>query len=291
MTVDNKNIVCRTPFSWYGGKTNHLKFILPNLPKCKHFVDVFGGGASVILAREPSLIETYNDLDSEVVNFFKVLRDNRSELIEKLELTPYSREEYKLSLGDQLDDVERARRFFVKAASAYSGCYATSSWAYSKNDTRGGRADRVARFQLGVSRLDDIANRLMEVQIENDDGIKIIERYDSPKTLFYCDPPYLHDTRTNSHVYKVECNRQYHKELAATLCNIEGKAAISGYSSELYDEIYAGWSKVIDTPNNRCSSRCIRQEVLWANYNTSHDKIGSTVKQYRLPEFEGGGGQ
>ena len=105
-------------FGWYGGKFSHLDWLLPNLPMTEHYCEPFGGSGAVLLNREPSAVETYNDLDGEVVNFFRVLRTNKEALLESIGLTPFSREEFELAISvpaSDISDVERARRFFVRA--------------------------------------------------------------------------------------------------------------------------------------------------------------------------------
>ncbi|MDO8637916.1 MAG: DNA adenine methylase, partial [Dehalococcoidia bacterium] len=131
-----KRLIC---FGWYGGKFSHLNWLLPLLPRTNHYCEVFAGSAAVLLNREPSPVETYNDIDGEVANFFRVLRDNKDELIYAIGLTPFSREEFKLALSnhkDGLADVERARRFFVRARQVRTGLAQTASigrWANCKN--------------------------------------------------------------------------------------------------------------------------------------------------------------
>src|SRR5215211_4704182 len=104
-------------FGWYGGKYSHLDWLLPLLPQSEHYCEPFGGSAAVLINRAPSPVETYNDLDGEVVNFFRVLREQKDELIQAIGLTPFSREELKIAInsGDNISDLERARRFFIKA--------------------------------------------------------------------------------------------------------------------------------------------------------------------------------
>ncbi|MGH9352527.1 MAG: DNA adenine methylase, partial [Terriglobia bacterium] len=111
-------------FGWYGGKFSHLDWLLPLLPECHHYCEPFGGSAAVLLNREPSPVETYNDLDGEVVNFFRVLRDQKEELLEVIGLTPFSREEFFIAVsknGGNISNLERARRFFVRARQARTG--------------------------------------------------------------------------------------------------------------------------------------------------------------------------
>lgn len=131
-------------FGWYGGKYSHLDWLLPLLPKATHYCEPFGGSAAVLLNRMPSPVETYNDIDGEVVNFFRVLRDQQEELIKAIGLTPFSREEFRIAAEESLDgisDLERARRFFVRARQVRTGLAQTASvgrWAHCKLTSRAG---------------------------------------------------------------------------------------------------------------------------------------------------------
>ena len=269
----------KAPFTWYGGKARHLDFILPLLPECKHFVDVFGGSGCVLLAKDQSPAETYNDIDLNVVNFFKQLRDNKKELIEEIRYTPCSRYEHDLlSKNESVSDLEKARRFFVCAATSYSGRYATSSWAYSRNESRYGIAERVARYRCDVERLDEIAERLLSCQIECCDCVDLIKRYDTPNTLFYCDPPYLQDVRGCGNCYKYEFTNADHIRLSRVLSTIQGRVAISGYNSELYSALYNGWKINIGPINRQRKTKTPRQEVVWTNYDVNTgEKIQTTL--------------
>ncbi len=159
-------------FGWYGGKYSHLDWLLPLLPECHHFCEPFGGSAAVLLNREPSPVETYNDLDGEVVNFFKVLRDNRDELIEKISLTPFSREEFRIAceLKQEINSVERARRFYIRARQVRTGLAQKATegrWAHCKDTSRAGMSGAISRWLGGIDVLSEIAERLIRVQIEN----------------------------------------------------------------------------------------------------------------------------
>src|SRR5438093_10070051 len=159
-------------FGWYGGKFSHLDWLLPLLPEAIHYCEPFGGSAAVLLNREPAPVETYNDMDGEVVNFFRVLRDKKAQLVEAIGLTPFSREEFyeAVSTTDphSLTDVERARRFFVRARQARTGLAQTASlgrWANCKNTSRAGMSGAVSRWLGSVDTLPEIASRLLRVQI------------------------------------------------------------------------------------------------------------------------------
>ena len=261
-------------FGWYGGKFSHLDFLLPNLPNdASHFCDVFGGSAAVLINREPAPVETYNDLDSELVNFFATLRDPEQgeRLLREIALTPFSREELELACTPELDldHVERARRFYVRARQTRTGLAQTSSkgrWAQCVLTSRSGMAGAVSRWLGAVEGLPEIAGRLMRVQIDNAPALEVIQRYDTSDTLFYLDPPYVHDARGDKHAYYGEMTDFDHIELANLLSQVKGRAAISGYRSDLYDSLYREWHRV-DAPVKICHSvRQPRQECLWTNY-------------------------
>jgi DNA adenine methylase len=259
-------------FGWYGGKFSHLSWLLPLLPKCHHYCEPFAGSAAVLLNREPSPVETYNDVDGEVVNFFRVLRDEREALVQAIALTPFSREEFAVAVTPQRDipsDMERARRFFIRARQARTGLAQTASlgrWANCKNTTRAGMSGVVSRWLGSVEMLPFIAERLLRVQIENRPADAIVQVYDDPKTLFYCDPPYVHGSRGDSKAYAYEMSDADHVRFAQLLNLCKGKVAVSGYRSDLYESLYKGWRR-IDAESKAChSTKGMRQESVWVNF-------------------------
>ena len=260
-------------FGWYGGKFSHLDWLLPLLPETTHYCEPFGGSAAVLLNREPSPIETYKDIDGEIVNFFRVLREEKDVLVEAIGLTPFSREEFERAISQPtngLTNLERARRFYIRARQVRTGLAQTASWgrwAHCRLTSRAGMAGAVSRWLGAVEALPEIAQRLMRVQIEHDSAINVIKRYDSPETLFYCDPPYPHDSRGDPKAYKFEMTDDEHRELAAVLHNVEGKVAISTYHCQLMDELYADWQFVEAPRRTIHSTKQQRVEVLWTNYN------------------------
>lgn len=262
----------RIVFGWYGGKFNHLEWLLPLLPRCHHYCEPFAGSAAVLLNREPSPVETYNDIDGEVVNFFRMLREQKEALIEAIGLTPFSREEFYRALNDDGEvcaPLEGARRFFVRARQVRTGLAQTASlgrWANCKNTTRAGMSGVVSRWLGSVETLPEVAERLLRVQIENRPALEVIRLYDSPETLFYCDPPYPHETRGDSKAYGFEMTDQAHRELAAVLAEIKGKAAISGYRGPLMDKLYKNWRRHAAPAKNCHSIKKPRSEALWTNY-------------------------
>lgn len=259
-------------FGWYGGKFNHLSWLLPLLPACHHYCEPFGGSAAVLLNRYPSPVETYNDIDGEVANFFRVLRDKTEEMAKAIALTPFSREEFFYAVnGDDeaLTDVERARRFFVRARQARTGLAQTATlgrWANCRNTSRAGMSGVVSRWLGSVEGLPEIAARLLRVQIENRPAIECIKLYDGADTLFYCDPPYVHASRGDGKAYSFEMDDSAHRELAYALRRCQGKVAISGYRCNLMDTLYEGWRRY-DAPIKNCHSiKELREEAVWMNY-------------------------
>lgn len=262
----------RIVFGWYGGKFSHLDWLLPLLPRSHHYCEPFAGSAAVLLNRHPASVETYNDIDGDVVNFFRILRDRQEDLKRAIALTPFSREEFHRAINGPstgISDLERARRFYIRARQARTGLAQTATlgrWANCKNTSRSGMSGVVSRWLGGVEALDDIAERLLRVQIENRPAVDIIKLYDSADTFFYCDPPYLHETRGDSNAYGFEMDTAGHEELAAALRKINGKAAISGYRCAAMDKLFKGWSR-FDAPVKQCHSiKKPRQECLWMNY-------------------------
>lgn len=270
----------RIVFGWYGGKFSHLDWLLPLLPSCHHYCEPFAGSGAVLLNKAPSSVETYNDIDGDVAGFFRVLRDRHEELIRAIALTPFSREEYHNAIHgptDGISDVERARRFYIKARQTRTGLAQTASlgrWANCKDTSRAGMSGVVSRWLGGVDALDDIAQRLIRVQIENRPAVDIIQLYDSPGTLFYCDPPYLHATRGDSKAYGFEMDESQHREFAKVASQCRGKVAVSGYDHSLMDEIFkpGKWFKTLGADKTIHSTKDKRQEVLWTNYNPKFKK-------------------
>lgn len=272
-------------FGWYGGKYSHLDWLLPLLPQdCQHFCEPFAGSGAVMLNRPPAPVETYNDLDGEVVNFFRVLRDQKDNLLEAIALTPFSREEFDLActLDPALDALERARRFYVRARQVRTGLAQTASlgrWANCKNTSRAGMSGVVSRWVGGIDKLAFIADRLLRVQIENRPALDVIALYDSPQTLFYCDPPYVHATRGDSKAYSHEMDDHAHIALAERLNHVQGRVAFSNYESALLNELYpAGkWHKILGPEKTIHSTKDKRREVLWVNYSLGSEQALSTL--------------
>lgn len=266
-------------FGWYGGKYSHLDWLLPLLPKTTHYCEPFGGSAAVLINREPSPVETYNDIHGEVVNFFRVLREQKDALVEAIGLTPFSRAEFEAAIKEStenLSDLERARRFYILARQVRTGLAQKASvgrWAHCLLTSRAGMAGAVSRWLGAVEDLPLIAQRLLRVQIENAPAIEVIKRYDSEETLFYCDPPYPHESRGDSNAYANEMTDDQHRELAELLHSVRGKVALSSYKCFLMEQLYSDWQCVEAEEKVIHSVKSTRKEVLWVNY-----EIGENVE-------------
>jgi DNA adenine methylase len=243
MALLGKPILC------FGGKGNMVAKLLRLMPPHKVYVEVFGGGASLLFAKQPSPVEVYNDIDSDLVNLFRVLRDEEKfqRFYRLVSLTPYSREEYNFcrqTLEDCQDDVERAYKFFVLARQSFSGRIFVG-WSFSVAESTRGMAGACSRWLGVIEKLPEFHARTMRVQIEHNDFRKIIPTYDTPETFFYCDPPYVPDTRRLGQAYRYDMTLDDHKDLVNLLLQIKGKAMLSGYRHEVYEPLEkAGWKRI-----------------------------------------------
>lgn len=239
------------------------KQILPLLPKHKLYVEPFGGSAAILLQKPRSKKEVYNDLYDEVVNFFRTARDHGGELTQSIILTSYSRSEYHLAAtkNDMDGNVERARKFFVRSWLGVGG----EGIAHKSGFRRSFRPDIVPEknFARSIQLIQQLAERFQGVAIESLPAVDVIQAYDSPDTLHYVDPPYLHESRTGNQRYCKEMSIEDHRKLLSVLCSVRGKVLLSGYDSPLYRDALVGWSRTAITVNT--TGQVYRKEILWSN--------------------------
>ena len=259
---------------YHGGKWNLAPWILSYMPSHKIYVELFGGGGSILLRKKRSYAEIYNDLDSEIVNLFSVVRDRGGELINKLIYTPYSRNEYEYSFKKTDDPLELARRTVVRSFFGFGN----TAVLYSEGDSRPGFRAVVRTsgsypasiWRVYTDALAAIIERLRGVTIENKDAFDLILAQDSKDTLFYADPPYLPSTRDKGNDYRFEMTEAEHIELAKRLNKTKGAVMVSGYHSKLYDELYKDWEK--REKKTQTFQNNERTEVLWLkDCNTEYD--------------------
>lgn len=261
----------RPPLRYHGGKWRLAPWIISHFPKHNAYVEVFGGAAGVLLRKERSKIEVYNDLDSQVFNYFRVLRDptGMRELVRLVDLTPFSREEFDLAYEQSEDPIEAARRFVARTFFGHgtSSMDPLDSNGFRSCDIRAGKS--YAREWAGIpAAIAAAADRFSAVTIENLDFRKLIPKFDDEETLFYLDPPYPMATRqAGGKGYVHEMTDQDHRQLAWLLKSVKGKVLLSGYTCRLYDELYSDWRRdVKETTANGQKGAVPRTELLWANF-------------------------
>ena len=253
----------KPPFAYYGGKTTLAPVIAGLLPAHEHYVEPFAGSLAVLLAKQPSRAETVNDLDGDLVTFWRVLRDQPDELERACAMTPHSRAE--LALATDLDvpsDLERARRVWVRLTQSRSHSMRPSGWWYRKMPAGHAPADYVSSYR---ARLVDAAARISAVTLEARDALDVIRDYGSePTACLYVDPPYLGSTRATN--YRVEMTADdAHVALADALNDCKASVVLSGYDAPLYAELFDGWHRVDLQGATTLSGDTDRVEVLWSN--------------------------
>jgi DNA adenine methylase len=227
------------PISWYGGKAHLADQIVAMLPLHSTYVEVFGGAGSVLFAKPRVTLEVYNDLDAGLVTFFRALRDQPDELARLLRYTPYAREEFidcRESWEDTVDDLERARRWYVRMRQAF-GCSSSRSWGHERNGELSG-GPRARSFASTVDELDRFAQRFRGVQIEHLDWRQLLALYDSEQACLYLDPPYHPATRSRmgrNHGYRHELSAADHDELVGAVLDLRASVLLSGYAHPSYD--------------------------------------------------------
>lgn len=225
-----------------------------------HYVEPYFGSGAVFFSKDPSPHEVLNDLNGQVINLWRMLRDRTEDLCWALETTPWSREEYAVSdkiTGDALED---ARRFVVRVWQAHASDLAKKTgWKNRGVDQRArGMSDRWQRVPDQLRRL---AWRLADAEIENRDALAVVRRFNGPDVLIYADPPYLHETRTQR-MYSDEVEIGHHVELLEVLLVHKGRVVVSGYANSLYDEALSGWERIV-MKAPKVEKGAYRSEVLW----------------------------
>jgi len=252
----------RPALRYYGSKWRLAPRVIAHFPPHTCYVEPFGGSAGILLQKPPSYLEVYNDADQQVVNFFRVLRERSAELIRAIKLTPFSRAELDLAYRACTDELEQARRFYVRAWQSRSGPVSQwrGGWYFERSGSRG--KPLIASWNE-TRHLWRIVSRLKRVSLECDDALAVIGRYDAPGTLFYVDPPYPRSTRTRwaSAGYRHEMSDEDHRCLAEVLRSAQGMIIVSSYPNALYDELYHGWHKVTQEARTATGQNAV--EVLW----------------------------
>jgi DNA adenine methylase len=267
------NAPFRPALRYLGGKWRLAPKIIAHLPPHRVYCEPYGGAASVLLRKPRSYAEIYNDLDEEVVNLFRVLRDEElaQKLVRLVELTPFSRAEFEAAYLPADGPLESAHQLIVRSFRGHG------STAVGKRSRTGFRADSNrsnttpthdwANLPPAIGALID---RLRGVVIERRPALDLIARFDTDDTLFYVDPPYLQSTRSQKKArgelecaYGHELTDEDHAELLEQLLHVRGLVMVSGYPSSLYDDALKGWRRV--EMDAHADGARPRVEVLWIN--------------------------
>ena len=260
---------------YHGGKWRLAPWIIEHLPEHRVYVEPFGGGASVLLRKPRSYAEVYNDLDGEIVNLFRVAREQGARLVEQLRLTPFARSEFEASYETTTDPVEQARRTVIRSFMGFgSAAVSGKKTGFRCNSNRSGTTP-AHDWKNYPNALERLITRLQGVVIENKDAHSVMAQHDGVETVFYVDPPYVAETRDRGHDYRHELDTVGHERLAECLRGLAGMVVLSGYQSDLYESLYGDWVRV-DRAAYADGARA-RTECLWLN-----DAAQALVFQRRL---------
>ena len=261
----------RPVLRYHGGKWRAAETILAHMPDHRCYVEPFGGSAAVLMQKKRVAAECYNDLDGRIVNIFRILQDpNKAELLRRrCYFTPFSRAEYERFYEPAEDEIDDAWKIIGLSFFGHGSDAATRSCRTGfRAKLSDGRALPASEWANWTEEVPAFIERLRGIVIEQRDAIEVIERFDKEDTLFYVDPPYLHETRSAyrggpSHGYRFELSDEGHEALAKKLCELKGMVLLSGYCSPLYEKLYPKWDRI--------AFLCLadgarpRTEVLWLN--------------------------
>lgn len=264
----------KPPFAYYGGKTKLADTIASLLPSHTHYVEPFAGSLAVLLAKPRSDMETVNDLDQDLMTFWRVLRDRPAELEAAMHLTPHSRAEHQdaYDLEASSDDLERARRVWVLLSQGRGSTLRRTGWRFYR-DPAGSTYSMPDYLTAYAQRVPPAAARLHGVSLECRDALEVIRDYGKhPNVLLYCDPPYLASARNSTNYRHEMAGEDDHVALASALAEVRATVVLSGYHSPLYDDLYDGWQRVElaawtgnGIRDGATKTDGARTEVLWSN--------------------------
>lgn len=267
------------PFAYFGGKMRLAERIVDLLPAHQHYVEPFAGSLAVLLAKPRATMETVNDLDGDLVAFWRVLREQPDALALTMALTPHSRQEHQDSyeIPEGTSDLERARRVWVRLSQGRGGTMRRTGWRFYSNPANSttGMPGYLAGY---TQRVPPAAERLAGVSLECRDALDVIADYGQhPDVLLYCDPPYLGSTRASNYRHEITGGAE-HRELLEVLAGVRATVVLSGYPSALYEEHLDGWDRqelAAWTGNGIRGGRTKvdgnRTEVLWCNRPLTRD--------------------
>jgi DNA adenine methylase len=255
----------KPPLIYYGSKVTIGPQIAALLPPHDHYVEPYAGSLSVLLAKRPSRMETVNDLDHRLMTFWRVLRERPAELERRCALTPHARAEHDTAYTDSSDEMEQARRVWVRLTQGRAGTLRRTGWRYYVNPA-GSSASMPDYLHGYVDRMAASVERLAAVSLECRPALDVIAAYGAQaKVLLYVDPPYLGSTRTRNYLLEMPSEKD-HRQLAGALHAAKSAVVLSGYESPLYNDLYDGWHRhEIRAATGQAHAWSARTEVLWSN--------------------------
>lgn len=270
--INNQPVTIKGPaIRYHGGKYRLAPWIMSFFPPHQCYVEAFGGAASVLLQKQRCYAEVYNDLDGDIVNFFRILRDpeTRQQLIEQLAHTPYARDEFIAAYEPTSDNIEAARRVAIRAQMGFGSAGATKGTTGFRIDTRRSYGTSHHLWSRYPEHIAIVGQRFESVLIENKNAIDVMKYHDDTTTLHYVDPPYVMSTRQIGHrdgCYRHEMDNLQHIDLLTALKQLAGMVILSGYQTELYQDMLIGWT-VYTTPSRAAGQRGTKltEEVVWIN--------------------------
>lgn len=263
------------PLKWHGGKHYLASRIIAMMPPHVHYVEPYFGGGAVMLAKDyEGISEVANDINGSLYHFWKMLQEPAyfQAVKKRLEATPFSEDEFNASkaLPIEVSWEEKAASFFIQCRQSLAGRMKDFA-TLSRNRIRRGINEQASAWLTAIEGLPIVHERLKRVVILNRDALDVIRQQDGEHTLFYLDPPYLHETRATTGEYAHEMTREQHAQLLLSIAAIKGKFLLSGYDSELYRnyEKDNGWKRTeFELPNNSAGGDVKRRmkEIVWSNY-------------------------
>lgn len=298
MGATKKNqVVVRSVFPYYGGKSSMAQFIVSLMPAHRVYIEPFFGSGAVLFAKPQVRHEIVNDLDNVIATFWRMLRDRPADLEHVCALSPHSRVEFHDANPDEpdLDELEIARRFWVRVNQSFAKTGSrASAWSVTTARTQSIPAGVMVR----LGRFAAVAARLSNATIESCDAASLVSRLATADTVVYCDPPYLATTRTsrtgNAGDYRVDGgNVADHERLAEILTATPASVILSGYPSDAYASLYKGWvtidqATMVHSSNSTNSTRSGRTERLWLNFDPAGRLAFDDCNPHGLDTVAGG---
>lgn len=273
MAFKTKARLLRPPFKCHGGKSYLKHYVLSNFPEgyqSLRYVEPFGGAASVLLNKSPGREEHLNDLHPGIAAIFDSIKGDPEEFSKRLRDLTYSSQTFsatlQLATTSSLSGIDLAVAEYALRRMSRGGLKKDFDWS---ERLRGGKPECVNAWETALAQIPALSERLRDVRITSQDGLRLVEEMNDGDVLAYLDPPYLHATRSAKNAYDYEMAEADHARLCEALVEFKGKALISGYDSALYNKVLAGWNRVerkIANHSSQAKLKEIKTEVLWRNY-------------------------